>query len=43
MMVPVIIIIPFVFYKTDNTLTGIFIHGVYNGPAFVAVAMGVIK
>jgi membrane protease YdiL (CAAX protease family) len=40
MLLPVIIIIPYAFHKTRNTLVGIFIHGLYNGPLFVAVAMG---
>jgi membrane protease YdiL (CAAX protease family) len=42
MLVPVIIIIPYFFFKTKNTLVGIFIHGIYNGPIFVAVALGLI-
>ena len=42
-LIPVIIILPFIFYKTHNTLTGIFIHGIYNGPIFIAVATGLIK
>jgi membrane protease YdiL (CAAX protease family) len=40
MLLPVVVIIPFAFHKTRNTLVGIFIHGMYNGPMFVAVAMG---
>ena len=43
MLIPVIIIIPYSFYKTNNSLVGIFIHGVYNGPLFIAVALGLIK
>jgi membrane protease YdiL (CAAX protease family) len=43
MLVPVIIIIPYAFYKTKNTFVGIFIHGIYNGPIFVAIALGLIK
>lgn len=43
MLIPIIIIIPYVFYKTKNTLAGIFIHGIYNGPIFIAVALGFIK
>ena len=43
MLIPVIIIIPYAFYKTQNTLVGIFIHGIYNGPLFIAVALGLIK
>ena len=43
MLIPVIIIIPYAFYKTQNTLVGIFIHGIYNGPLFIAVTLGLIK
>ena len=43
MLIPIIIIIPYIYYKTQNTLIGIFIHGIYNGPLFVAVALGLIK
>ena len=41
-LVPVIIIIPYVFHKTGNTLPGIFIHGIFNGPVFIAVAAGIL-
>ncbi len=43
MLIPVILIIPYVYPKTGNTSTGIFIHGIYNGPIFVMVALGVVK
>jgi membrane protease YdiL (CAAX protease family) len=43
MLIPTILIIPYIFNKTQNTLVGIFIHGIYNGPIFIAVALGVIK
>jgi membrane protease YdiL (CAAX protease family) len=43
MLIPVIIIIPYVFSKTKNSLAGIFIHGIYNGPLFILVALGLIK
>jgi membrane protease YdiL (CAAX protease family) len=43
MLIPVVIIVPYVFHKTHNTLVGILIHGIYNGPTFVAVALGMIK
>lgn len=43
MLVPALIIIPYVFDKTKNSLTGIFIHGLYNGPVFILVALGFIK
>jgi len=42
MLVPVALVIPYVFEKTRNTMTGIFIHGLYNGPVFVMVALGLI-
>jgi membrane protease YdiL (CAAX protease family) len=35
--------IPYVYSKTDNTLTGIFIHGIYNGPIFILAALGIVK
>lgn len=42
MLIPVSLIIPFVYSKTHNTLTGIFIHGIYNGPIFIMVALGLM-
>ncbi len=43
MLIPCFIIVPYVFHKTKNTLTGIFIHGIFNGPIFILVALGIIK
>jgi membrane protease YdiL (CAAX protease family) len=43
MVVPAIIIIPYVFHKTRNSLTGVFIHGLYNGPVFVLLSLGLLK
>lgn len=40
LLVPVIIIIPCAFHKTRNTSVGIFIHAIYNGPVFIAIALG---
>lgn len=40
MLLPVVVIIPYAFHKTRNALVGIFIHGLYNGPMFVAIALG---
>ena len=40
MALPALLIIPYVFDKTRNTLTGIFIHALFNGPAFIAIALG---
>jgi membrane protease YdiL (CAAX protease family) len=42
MLIPIFLIVPYCFYKTKNTLVGIFIHGVYNGPLFIAIALGLI-
>ncbi|MFC1569236.1 CPBP family intramembrane glutamic endopeptidase [bacterium] len=42
-LLPITLILPYVFHKTHNTLTGILIHGIYNGPIFVAVALGLMK
>lgn len=40
MLIPFLIIIPYVFYKTNNTSVGILIHTIYNGPIFVLIALG---
>jgi len=40
MALPALLIIPYVFAKTRNTLAGIFIHALFNGPAFIAIALG---
>ncbi|POR01498.1 hypothetical protein AU468_08010 [Alkalispirochaeta sphaeroplastigenens] len=42
-LLPITIIVPFVFYRTRNTAVAIFIHGMYNGPIFVAVALGLVS
>ncbi len=42
MLLPVVLILPYAFHKTQNTCVGIFIHGVYNGPIFVLVALGLM-
>ena len=42
MLLPIVIVVPYVFHRTQSTLACIFIHGVYNGPLFVAVAFGAI-
>ncbi len=42
-LIPTLIIIPYCFYKTQNTLVGIFIHGLYNGPLFIALSLGLLK
>ncbi len=43
MLIPVILVVPYIYSRTRNTLTGIFIHGIYNGPIFVLVALGIVR
>jgi membrane protease YdiL (CAAX protease family) len=43
MLIPIVFIVPYVFHKTNSTLACVFIHGVYNGPLFAAIALGAIK
>ncbi|MFC2168647.1 CPBP family intramembrane glutamic endopeptidase [Acidobacteriota bacterium] len=40
---PILIVLPYAVYKTKNTLVGIFIHGLLNGPMFVLVSLGIIN
>lgn len=40
---PALIILPYAVYKTQNTTVGIFIHGVFNGPMFILVSLGILK
>jgi membrane protease YdiL (CAAX protease family) len=42
LLAPALIVIPYTFHITGNTLVGIVIHAVYNGPLFVLVSLGVI-
>lgn len=42
MALPALIIIPYVFHKRNNTLISIFIHGIYNGPIFIMISLGLI-
>ena len=43
MALPALLIIPYIFYKRNNTLIAIIIHGVYNGPLFILIALGLMK
>ena len=40
---PALFIIPYIFHKQSNTLITILIHGVYNGPLFILIALGILK
>lgn len=42
LLVPVLIVLPYAVQKTGNTLVGIWIHALMNGPMFVLVSLGVI-
>lgn len=42
-LTPTLVILPYAVYKTKNTLVGIFIHGIFNGPMFLLVSLGLIK
>jgi len=42
LLVPVLIILPYAVQKTGNTLVGIWIHALMNGPMFVLVSLGII-
>ena len=35
MLIPTMLVVPYYVQKTENTLTGIFLHGVFNGGASV--------
>jgi membrane protease YdiL (CAAX protease family) len=43
LLIPIIILLPYSFYKTQNTLVGVFIHSVYNGPMFILISLGIIS
>ena len=42
-LLPTMFVIPFAFHKTKNTLVTIFIHGMFNGPMFIAVSLGLLQ
>lgn len=41
-LIPILYIQSYVVQKTQNTWTGIIIHAAVNGPAFIAIALGMI-
>ncbi|HBV88296.1 MAG TPA: CPBP family intramembrane metalloprotease [Desulfosporosinus sp.] len=43
LLIPILIVVPYVAYKTKNTSIGILTHGILNGPMFVLVSIGLIK
>jgi membrane protease YdiL (CAAX protease family) len=42
LLLPILIINPFIVQKTKNTWTGILIHGLINGSGFLLITLGVI-
>lgn len=42
-LIPTLLILPYAVYRTKNTAVGIFIHGVFNGPMFILVSLGIVK
>ncbi len=42
LLLPILIVLPWCVQKTGNTMVGIWIHGLMNGPMFVLVSLGVI-
>jgi membrane protease YdiL (CAAX protease family) len=42
MLLPIEFIVPYIVQKRQNTWLGIIIHGLYNGSAFIMVALGVM-
>lgn len=42
-LIPLLFIQSFVVQKTKNSWTGVIIHGGINGPAFIAISLGLIK
>ena len=43
LLLPILIINPFIVQKTKNTWTGILIHGLINGSGFLLITLGVIN
>ena len=43
MLLPLLYIESYVVQKTQNSWTGVFLHGVVNGPSFVAIALGILN
>lgn len=42
LLIPILFILPYIVQKTGNTLVGIWIHALVNGPAFIMVSLGVV-
>lgn len=42
LLLPILFILPYAVYKTQNTYVGILIHTVLNGPMFILVSLGIM-
>lgn len=42
LLLPILIVLPWCVQKTGNTMVGIWIHGLMNGPMFILVSLGII-
>lgn len=42
-LIPVVVVIPYAFQRTRNTTVGVAIHALFNGPIFVAIALGLVR
>lgn len=43
LLIPLLLVIPYIVYKTKNTYTGIIIHAIINGPSFILISLGIIS
>lgn len=43
LLLPILLINPYVVQKTGNTWTGILIHGIINGSGFILISLGIIS
>jgi membrane protease YdiL (CAAX protease family) len=43
LLLPIVLIIPYIFNKRKNTLIGCIVHGLFNGTAFVLMVLGVVN
>jgi membrane protease YdiL (CAAX protease family) len=41
-LIPTLIVVPFVAQKTGNTWTAVILHSILSGPGFMAIAFGLI-
>jgi len=42
-LAPIIVLLPYAYHKTKNTMVSILIHAIYNGPIFILISLGVMN